>query len=61
MAAGLRAQTQKMSGAGSCPEKAKEIFRKASEIFEEIGIIDSAVQCSSDSGEHERAGMNLDL
>jgi hypothetical protein len=50
-----------MSGAGSCPEKAKEIFRKASEIFEEIGIIDSAVQCSFDSGEHERAGMNLDL
>jgi hypothetical protein len=59
MAAGLRAQAQQMFV--SCPEKAKEIFGKASEIFEGIGMIDSAAQCCSDSGEYERAGMNLDL
>jgi hypothetical protein len=45
----------------SNPKAANEILREAAEIFEEIGMADSAAQCFSDLGEYERAGAHLIL
>jgi hypothetical protein len=42
----------------SNPEVANKILREAAEIFEAIGMADSAAQCFSDSGEYERAGTH---
>ena len=35
------------------------MLREAAEIFEGIGMAESAAQCFSDLGDYERAGMNL--
>lgn len=43
----------------SNPEKAKSILREAAEIFEDIGMANSAAQCFFDSGDYDVAGMKL--
>ncbi|PRQ41351.1 putative tetratricopeptide-like helical domain, uvrD-like Helicase, ATP-binding protein [Rosa chinensis] len=40
----------------SNPEKAKSILREAAEIFEDIGMANSAAQCFFDSGDYDVAG-----
>ena len=56
-AAGLRATARRLHDIN--PENSNAILREAAEIFEGIGMTDSAAQCLSDSGDYERAGMNL--
>jgi hypothetical protein len=41
------------------PEDANAILREAGEIFESIGMTESAAQCFSDLGDYKRAGMNF--
>jgi hypothetical protein len=41
------------------PEDANAVLREAAEIFESIGMAESAAQCFSDLGDYERAGMNF--
>ncbi|KAL4392729.1 hypothetical protein AHAS_Ahas03G0374200 [Arachis hypogaea] len=53
-AAGLRATANRLRDLN--PEDAHEILRQAAEIFEGIGMIDTAAQCFSDLGDHEKAG-----
>jgi hypothetical protein len=55
----LRATADRMRH--SNPKAANEILREAAEIFEAIGMADSAAQCFSDLGEYERAGAHLIL
>ncbi|KAJ1399973.1 UvrD-like helicase, ATP-binding domain [Sesbania bispinosa] len=54
-AAGLRATANRLRDLN--PEDANAILREAAEIFESIGMADSAAQCFSDLGDHERAGV----
>ncbi|XP_057420200.1 uncharacterized protein LOC130714313 [Lotus japonicus] len=53
-AAGLRATANRLHDIN--PEDANAILREAAEIFEAIGMTDSAAQCFSDLGNYERAG-----
>jgi tetratricopeptide (TPR) repeat protein len=56
-AAGLRATANRLHDFD--PEGANATLREAAEIFEEIGMANSAAQCFSDLGDFERAGMIL--
>ncbi|XP_057416063.1 uncharacterized protein LOC130710730 [Lotus japonicus] len=53
-AAGLRATANRVHDIN--PEDSNAILREAAEIFEGIGMVDSAAQCFSDLGDYERAG-----
>ncbi|KAK2432084.1 P-loop containing nucleoside triphosphate hydrolase superfamily protein [Trifolium repens] len=53
-AAGLRATANRLHDFD--PEGANATLREAAEIFEEIGMANSAAQCFSDLGDFERAG-----
>ncbi|KAF7827415.1 recBCD enzyme subunit RecB, P-loop containing nucleoside triphosphate hydrolase [Senna tora] len=53
-ASGLKATADRLRDLN--PEDASAILREAAEIFEGIGMADSAAQCFSDLGDHERAG-----
>ncbi|CAI8617698.1 unnamed protein product [Vicia faba] len=53
-AAGLRATANRLQDLN--PEDANAILREAAEIFESIGMAESAAQCFSDLGDFERAG-----
>ncbi|XP_061342438.1 uncharacterized protein LOC133288644 [Gastrolobium bilobum] len=53
-AAGLRAGANRLHDLN--PEDANAMLREAAEIFEAIGMADSAAQCFSDLGDYERAG-----
>jgi hypothetical protein len=55
-ASGLRATADRKRH--SNPLVANKILREAAEIFEAIGMADSAAQCFSDLGEYERAGTH---
>lgn len=56
-AAGLRATANRLHDLN--PEDANAILREAAEIFESIGMAESAAHCFSDLGDYERAGMNF--
>jgi hypothetical protein len=56
-AAGLRATAHRLHDLN--PEDANAVLREAAEIFESIGMAESAAQCFSDLGDYERAGMNF--
>ncbi|KAK7319208.1 hypothetical protein RJT34_03926 [Clitoria ternatea] len=56
-AAGLRAAANRLRDLD--PEDANATLRQAAEIFEGIGMAESAAQCFSDLGDYERAGMSL--
>jgi len=58
-ASALRATADRMPH--SNPKAANEILREAAEIFEAIGMADSAAQCFFDLGKYERAGAHLIL
>ncbi|KAK2371482.1 P-loop containing nucleoside triphosphate hydrolase superfamily protein [Trifolium repens] len=53
-AAGLRATANRLHDFN--PEGANATLREAAEIFEDIGMANSAAQCFSDLGDFERAG-----
>ncbi|RDX89211.1 TPR and ankyrin repeat-containing protein 1, partial [Mucuna pruriens] len=53
-AAGLRANANRLCDLN--PEDANAMLREAAEIFEGIGMAESAAQCFSDLGDYERAG-----
>ncbi|KAK2383849.1 P-loop containing nucleoside triphosphate hydrolase superfamily protein [Trifolium repens] len=53
-AAGLRAIAHRLHDLN--PEDANAVLREAAEIFESIGMAESAAQCFSDLGDYERAG-----
>ncbi|CAJ2636390.1 unnamed protein product [Trifolium pratense] len=53
-AAGLRATANRLNDFN--PEGANATLREAAEIFEDIGMANSAAQCFSDLGDLERAG-----
>ncbi|CAJ2677798.1 unnamed protein product [Trifolium pratense] len=53
-AAGLRATANRLHDLN--PEDANAVLREAAEIFESIGMAESAAQCFSDLGDYERAG-----
>ncbi|XP_058731228.1 uncharacterized protein LOC131603010 [Vicia villosa] len=53
-AAGLRATANRLHGLN--PKDANAVLREAAEIFESIGMTESAAQCFSDLGDYERAG-----
>ncbi|KAL2343585.1 hypothetical protein Fmac_004870 [Flemingia macrophylla] len=53
-AAGLRANAYRLRDLN--PEDANVILREAAEIFDGIGMPESAAQCFSDLGDYERAG-----
>ena len=56
-AAGLKAIAERMLT--SNPAEANSILKEAAEIYDAIGMADSAVRCFIDLGEYERAGMTL--
>jgi tetratricopeptide (TPR) repeat protein len=56
-AAGLRATANRLHDFD--PEGANATLREAAEIFEDIGMANSAAQCFSDLGDFERAGMSF--
>jgi hypothetical protein len=56
-AAGLRATAHRLHDLN--PKDANAVLREAAEIFESIGMTESAAQCFSDLGDYERAGMNF--
>jgi tetratricopeptide (TPR) repeat protein len=56
-AAGLRETAHRLHDLNA--EDANAVLREAAEIFESIGMAESAAQCFSDLGDYERAGMNL--
>jgi len=43
------------------PEDANAILREAAEIFEGLGMVESAAQCFTDLGDYERAGINFNF
>ncbi|XP_059444854.1 uncharacterized protein LOC132176609 [Corylus avellana] len=53
-ASGLQASADQMRH--SNPKAANVILKEAADIFETIGMVDSAAQCFTDLGEYERAG-----
>ncbi|XP_039685098.1 uncharacterized protein [Medicago truncatula] len=53
-AAGLRATANRLHDLN--PENANAFLREAGEIFESIGMAESAAQCFSDLGDYKRAG-----
>ncbi|KAK2383852.1 P-loop containing nucleoside triphosphate hydrolase superfamily protein [Trifolium repens] len=53
-AAGLRATAHRLHDLN--PKDANAVLREAAEIFESIGMTESAAQCFSDLGDYERAG-----
>ncbi|WJX52816.1 hypothetical protein P8452_38886 [Trifolium repens] len=53
-AAGLRATAHRLHDLNA--EDANAVLREAAEIFESIGMVESAAQCFSDLGDYERAG-----
>ena len=55
-ASGLQASADRMRH--SNPKAVNVILKEAAEIFEAIGMVDSAVQCFSDLWEYERAGTH---
>ncbi|KAG5048857.1 hypothetical protein JHK85_009960 [Glycine max] len=54
---GLRANANRLRDLN--PEDSNAMLREAAEIFEGIGMVESAAQCFSDLGDYKRAGMNL--
>ncbi|KAH1198368.1 hypothetical protein GmHk_18G051967 [Glycine max] len=56
-ASSLRANANRLRDLN--PEDSNAMLREAAEIFEGIGMAESAAQCFSDLGDYKRAGMNL--